>query len=155
VRSQIADLFEDFEILALVRASKLLIHKDQHIGTWDAPERPMTPKELQARTKRFAVDVIRFSRELPTTLDGRTTGGQLLRAATSVAANYRSACRGRSRAEFIAKLGIVLEEADESLLWLEVINEAEVASGPKVEKLLKEADELTAIFTTSMKTAKG
>ena len=115
----------------------------------------MTPKELRARTKRFAVDVIRFSRELPTTLDGRTTGGQLLRAATSVAANYRSACRGRSRAEFIAKLGIVLEEADESLLWLEVMNEAEVASGPKVEKLLKEADELTAIFTSSMKTARG
>jgi four helix bundle protein len=115
----------------------------------------MTPRELRARTKRFAVDVIRLSRELPTTLDGRTTGGQLLRAATSVAANYRSACRGRSRAEFIAKLGVVLEEADESLLWLELITEAEVASGPKVHRLLKEADELTAIFTTSMKTARG
>ena len=115
----------------------------------------MTPKELRARTKRFAVDVLQFSRELPTTLDGRTTGGQLLRAATSVAANYRSACRGRSRAEFIAKLGVVLEEADESLLWLEVITEAEVASGPRVEKLLKEADELTAIFTASIKTAKS
>ena len=115
----------------------------------------MTPKELRARTKRFAIDVIRLSRELPATLDGRTTGGQLLRAATSVAANYRAACRGRSRAEFIAKLGIVLEEADESLLWLELINEADVASGPKVERLLKEADELTAIFTTSIKTAKG
>jgi four helix bundle protein len=115
----------------------------------------MTPKELRARTKRFAIDVIRLSRELPTTLDGRTAGGQLLRAATSVAANYRSACRGRSRAEFVAKLGIVLEEADESLLWLELISEAEVASGPKVDRLLKEADELTAIFTTSVKTAKG
>jgi four helix bundle protein len=115
----------------------------------------MTPKELKARTKRFAIDVIRLCRELPTTLDGRTVGGQLLRAATSVAANYRSACRGRSRAEFIAKLGVVLEEADESLLWLELIKEAEIAAGPKVERLLKEADELTAIFTTSMKTAKG
>ena len=115
----------------------------------------MTPKELRARTKRFAVDIIRLSRELPTTLDGRTVGGQLLRSATSVAANYRSACRGRSRAEFVAKLGIVLEEADESLLWLELITEAEVASGPKVERLLKEADELTAIFTSSVKTAKG
>jgi four helix bundle protein len=115
----------------------------------------MTPKELKARTKRFAIDVIRLCRELPTTLDGRTVGAQLLRAATSVAANYRAACRGRSRAEFIAKLGVVLEEADESLLWLELINEAEVASGPKVERLLKEADELTAIFTTSVKTAKG
>jgi four helix bundle protein len=67
---------------------------------------------------------------LPTTLDGRTVGAQLLRAATSVAANYRAACRGRSRAEFIAKLGVVLEEADESLLWLELIKEAEV--DPKI-----------------------
>src|SRR5687768_6971622 len=107
----------------------------------------MTPKDFRARTKRFAVDIIRLTRELPTTLDGRTIGGQLLRSATSVAANYRSACRGRSRAEFIAKLGVVLEEADESLLWLELILEANVASGSKVEKLLKEADELTAIFT--------
>jgi four helix bundle protein len=115
----------------------------------------MTPRELKARTRRFAVDVIRFSRELPATLDGCTTGGQQLRAATSVAANYRSACRGPSRAEFIAKLGVVLEEADESLLWLEVINEAQVCSGPKLEKLLQEADELTAIFTASMKTAKS
>ena len=114
----------------------------------------MTPKELRARTKRFAVDVIRPSRELPTTLDGRTVGGQLLRAATSVAANCRSACRGRSRAEFVAKLGIVLEEA-ESLLWLELVLEANITSGPKVERLLKEADELTAIFTSSVKTAQG
>ncbi|HJQ78966.1 MAG TPA: four helix bundle protein [Lacipirellulaceae bacterium] len=115
----------------------------------------MTPNELRARTKRFAVEVVRLSRELPMTVDGRAVGGQLLRAATSVAANYRSACRGRSRAEFVAKLGIVLEEADESLLWLELILEAGVASGLKIEKLLKEADELTAIFTTAMKTAKG
>ena len=142
-------------MLALGRGAKLLIYKDQENGTAHAPGGAMTPKELRARTKRFAIDVIRLSRELPVTLDGRTTGGQLLRAATSVAANYRSACRGRSRAEFIAKLGIVLEEADESLLWLELINEAGVASGPKVERLLKEADELTAIFTSSVKTAKG
>lgn len=115
----------------------------------------MTPRELRNRTKRFAVDIIRLSRELPNTLDGRTVGGQLVRAATSVAANYRSAGRGRSRAEFIAKLGIVLEESDESLLWLELMLESDLASGAKVERLRKEADELTAIFASSLKTAKG
>ena len=72
-----------------------------------------------------------------------------------MAANYRSACRGRSRAEFTAKLGIVLEEADESLLWLELIVESNVVPRSRVERLLKEADELTAIFTTSLKTARG
>jgi four helix bundle protein len=82
-------------------------------------------------------------------------GQQLLDAATSVAANYRAACRARSRAEFIAKLGTVLEEADESLFWLELMVDAEVVTKSRVERLLKEADELTAIFTTSVKTAKG
>jgi four helix bundle protein len=115
----------------------------------------MTPKELKDRTKKFAVDVIRLCRNLPTTLDARTVGGQLLRSATSVAANYRAACRGRSRAEFIAKLCIVLEEADESLFWLELMVESDLVVRARVDKLLKEADELTAIFTTSLKTARG
>lgn len=115
----------------------------------------MTPKELKDRTKRFAVDVIRLCRQLPTTLDGRTLGGQLIDSATSVAANYRSACRGRSRAEFIAKLGVVLEESDESLFWLELMVESDLVAKARVDKLLKEADELTAIFTTSLKTARG
>jgi four helix bundle protein len=115
----------------------------------------MTPRELRERTKRFAVDVIRLCRGLPTTVDGRVVSRQLVKAATSVAANYHSACRGRSRAEFIAKLGIVLEEADESLLWLELIVESGLVPKPRVEKLLNEADELTAIFATSLKTARG
>jgi four helix bundle protein len=115
----------------------------------------MTPKELKDRTKRFAVAIIRLCRELPTTLDGRTLGGQLLHAATSVAANYRAACRARSRAEFIAKLGVVLEEADESLFWLELMVDSDVVTLSRVERLLKEADELTAIFVKSVKTAKG
>lgn len=85
----------------------------------------MTPKELKARTKQFAVDVIKLCRAIPASPDGRVVAGQLLRASTSVAANYRAACRGRSRAEFIAKLGVVLEESDESLLWLELIAESE------------------------------
>ncbi len=115
----------------------------------------MTPKELKDRTKRFAVGVIGLCRELPPTLDGRRLGGQLIDAATSVAANYRAACRARSRAEFIAKLGTVLEESDESLFWLELMVESDLVTLARVERLLKEADELTAIFTTSVKTAKG
>jgi len=115
----------------------------------------MTPKELKDRTKRFAVGVISLCRELPPTLDGRRLGGQLIDAATSVAANYRAACRARSRAEFIAKLGTVLEESDESLFWLELLIDVNLVTKPRAERLLKEADELTAIFTTSLKTAKS
>ena len=88
----------------------------------------MTPKELKDRTKRFAVNVIQLCRELPPTLDGRRLGGQLIDSATSVAANYRAACRGRSRAEFIAKLGTVLEESDESLFWLELMVDAKLVT---------------------------
>ncbi len=119
------------------------------------PTAAMTPKELKDRTKRFAVGVIGLCRELPPTLDGRRLGGQLIDAATSVAANYRAACRARSRAEFIAKLGTVLEESDESLFWLELMVDANLVTKPRAERLLKEADELTAIFTTSVKTAKS
>jgi four helix bundle protein len=88
----------------------------------------MTPKELKDRTKRFAVDVMQLCRELPTTVDGRSVGQQLIRCATSVGANYRASCRARSRAEFIAKMGTVEEEADESLYWLELIVDARLAT---------------------------
>ena len=114
----------------------------------------MTPKELKDRTKRFAVDVIQLTRELPNTLDGRRVGQQLLDSGTSVAANYRSACRARSRAEFISKLGVVEEEADESLFWLELMVDSRIVTLQRAEKLMKEADELTAIFVASLKTAK-
>ena len=115
----------------------------------------MDPKQLKARTKRFAVDIIRLCRELPTTLDGRTVGGQMIRSGTSVGANYRASCRARSRSEWIAKLGVVEEEADETLFWLEVSVEAELVSLQRAKGLLKEADELTAIFVASLKTAKS
>jgi four helix bundle protein len=115
----------------------------------------MTPKELKDRTKRFAVAVIGLCRELQPTLDAKRIGGQLIDSATSVAANYRAACRARSRAEFIAKLGTVLEESDESLFWLELMVDAKLVTPDRAETLLKEADELTAIFTTSLKTAKS
>ena len=114
----------------------------------------MTPKELKDRTKRFAVDIVQLSRELPTTLDGRTIGGQLIRSGTSVAANYRASCRARSRAEVIAKLGTVEEEADETLFWIELAVDSRLVSLDRARALLKEADELTAIFVASIKTAK-
>ena len=115
----------------------------------------MTPNELKDRTKRFAVQVIVLCRHLPTTLDAKRVGGQLIDAATSVAANYRAACRARSHAEFIAKLCIVLEESDESLFWLELMVDSKLITHARAERLLIEADELTAIFTTSLKTARG
>ena len=114
----------------------------------------MTPKELKDRTKRFAVDIVALCRELPNTLDGRRLGQQLIDCGTSVAANYRASCRARSRAEFIAKLGVVLEEADESLFWLELMVDSRLVSATRAEKLLKEADGLTAIFVSSLNTAK-
>jgi|SRR5580692_4475978 four helix bundle protein len=111
--------------------------------------------DLKRRTKQFALLIIRLCRGLPSTDEARILGRQLLRCATSVGANYRAACRARSRAEFIAKLGIVLEESDESVFWLELLVEAGVGSREKVQSLVKEADELTAIFVASVRTAKG
>jgi four helix bundle protein len=91
---------------------------------------------------------------LPNSTSAHVIGKQLIRSSTSVAANYRASCRARSTSEFIAKLGIVLEESDESLFWLEMILEAGLMTENKLSELLKEADELTAIFTKSLITAK-
>jgi four helix bundle protein len=113
----------------------------------------MTPKQLKDRTKRFAVDIIRFCQHLPTTQNGKTVSAQIIRCGTSVGANYRASCRARSRAEWIAKLGIVEEEADETLFWLEVAVETGLVSADNAKALLQEADELTAIFVASLKTA--
>jgi four helix bundle protein len=113
----------------------------------------MDADELKLRTKEFALRVLKLVAALPKNVEGRAIANQLVRSGTSVAANYRSACRARSRAEFIAKLGIVLEEADETLLWLELIVAAKVLSPKRVEPLLKEADELVAVFVTSRKSA--
>jgi four helix bundle protein len=114
----------------------------------------MTKDELKKRTKRFAIDIIRLVEELPNTKGGYTIGNQLVRSGTSVAANYRSACRSRSNADFISKITIVEEESDESLFWLELILEANLLQKDRLESLIREADELTAIFTASGKTAK-
>jgi four helix bundle protein len=111
-------------------------------------------EELKRRTKKFALAVITLTRTFPLGELGQTIRGQLVRAGTSVGANYRAACRARSRAEFIAKVGLVEEEADECRFWLEISQEAGLASASTVEPLEQEADELTAIFARSVMTAR-
>ena len=113
----------------------------------------MDKRELQDRTKQFALRALKLADALPHSAAGRAISNQLVRAATSVGANDRSACRARSRAEFAAKLGIALEEADESLYWLEVIRDGKLVPEDKLSLLLKEADELTAILASGRKSA--
>ena len=112
-------------------------------------------EELKKRTFEFAVRIISLVRELPSTIEGRRIGGQLFDAGTSVAANYRAACKARSYAEFIAKIGIVVEEADESEFWLELLVAAAIVPPSKVAADRAEASELNAIFTASHKTAES
>jgi four helix bundle protein len=109
---------------------------------------------LKDRTKRFALRVIRLCQALPKTDECRAISRQLLRSSTSIAANYRAACRGRSKPEIIAKIGIVVEEADETVLWIELLIEANLFPYDKLQPLLKEANELVAIFATSQRTAR-
>lgn len=111
--------------------------------------------QLKERCKEFALAVIRFLRTVPKTDEARTLSRQLLRSATSVAANYRAACRARSKAEFIAKMGVVVEEADESVFWLELFRDAGVVEPDKLRALLSEANQLLAIFSSSQKTARS
>lgn len=113
-----------------------------------------SPKNLKERTQEFALRVIRLTRALPNSAEGWVLGKQLLRAGTSVGANYRSCQRGKSRADFIAKLAVAEEEADESCYWLELIIAAGLLPRDRVEPLLKEAREITAILTAAGKTAK-
>ena len=108
---------------------------------------------LKARTKRFALDVLRFVRELPVNDECRDIGGQLRRSASGVGANYRATCRSRSRPEFIARVSVALEEADESAFWLEVIAEGGLSSDRQALQLLDEANQLCAILAASAITA--
>lgn len=113
----------------------------------------MNKEDLKLRTKQFALRIIKLVNVLPKNSMGWTIGGQLIRCGTSVGANYRATCRSRSKAEFIAKIGIVIEEADESVYWLEIIIESGLMKKELVELLLKEANELTAIMVASRKSA--
>jgi four helix bundle protein len=110
--------------------------------------------DLKTRTKTFALNIIKLVKALPDDKVGRVLGNQILRSGTSVAANYRSACKARSKADFISKITIVEEEADETSLWLELIMESDTLNSDLTKSLHKESGELTAIFTSSGKTAK-
>jgi len=114
----------------------------------------VSSEELKKRTKKFALGVIKFVSELPNKRAVNIVTHQLIRSATSVGSNYRAACRARSKSEFISKISIVEEESDESLYWLEILSESRLASGLELERLTKEADELTAIFVSTRKSAK-
>jgi four helix bundle protein len=113
------------------------------------------PRDLRDRTKVFAVDVVRFVQSLPRRQPTDVLGRQLLRSGTSVAANYRAARRARSRREFLAKMGIVEEEADESSFWLELLADAGLAVSVEARRLRDEADQLVAITVSSIRTARG
>ena len=113
----------------------------------------MIESDLIERTKQFALRAIKLVGKLPRTIEGRAIASQLMRSGTSVAANYRAACRARSKPEFIAKLGTVEEEADESAFWLELIIDAGLMSDSKIRPLLNEASEIVAIMASSKKTA--
>ncbi len=114
----------------------------------------MKHQNLQDRTRKFALSVIRFTEGLPHDDTSRTIGRQLLRSGTSVGANYRSVCRSKSKADFISKMGTVLEEADESAFWIELLVDAAKATPEVAQPLLTEATELTAIAASSLNTAK-
>lgn len=114
----------------------------------------MDRDEFKRRTKKFALDVIRLVESLQPGYAGQVLGRQLLRSATSVGANYRASCRAKSAADFIAKMGIVEEEADECMYWMELLGETQLVQPEKLQSLMIEADELVAITVASIKTAK-
>ncbi|HEX5219971.1 MAG TPA: four helix bundle protein [Verrucomicrobiae bacterium] len=111
-------------------------------------------QKMKVRTKAFAVQIVKFYKTLPKTDEARVLGRQVLRSGTSVAANYRAVCRSKSQADFVSKMGTVVEEADETLLWLELLEEAEICPAEKLARLKAEANELLRIFSTGLGTAK-
>ena len=115
----------------------------------------MDKEELKARSKRFSVRITILVDNLPNVLTAKMIAGQLIRSATSVGANYRAACRAKSRRDFINKLKTVEEETDETLFWLELIEERAFIPRGKLRNLIQEAEELLAIFVASLKTAKS
>jgi four helix bundle protein len=114
----------------------------------------MNPNELKQRTKVFAVEIIKMADALPKTPVSQVLGRQLLRSGTSVGANYRAACRAKSNADFISKMGTVEEEADETAYWMELLIEAGVVKPAQLKLLLQEANELVAITVASINTAR-
>jgi len=115
----------------------------------------MDRKVLEQRTKKFHIDIIRLCSDFPKTPAGFEIAKQVLRSAGSVGANYRASARAKSKSDFINKIQIIIEESDESNYWLEIIQESGIKAGEETQRLIKEADELTAIFTSTNKTAKA
>jgi four helix bundle protein len=115
----------------------------------------MNKHELLKRTKAYALRVITVVESLPATQTGRILGGQLLRAGSSVGANYRAVCRAKSSADFVNKLKIVEEECDESLFWMELLVEGGIVPLRRLEKLLREGNELLSIFVSAIKTSRA
>lgn len=115
----------------------------------------MNENDLKLRTKKYALRIIKLVESLPKTQTGRTIGNQLIRCGTSVAANYRAVCRARSNADFIAKLGIVVEEADESAFWVETIIESGLMKEELLIPLLQETNEIVAIMVASIKSSRS
>ena len=115
----------------------------------------MNASDMKQRTKAFALRIIKTVESLPRSRTAEVLGKQLLRCGASVGANYRAACRSRSPADFISRMGVVEEEADETIYWMELLVEAELAPAVELEPLLKEADELVAITVASINTARG
>lgn len=109
-------------------------------------------KSIKARTKKFVLDSIKFYQALPKTEEGKIIGRQFIRSASSVGANYRAACRSRSRAEFFSKLSIVVEEADETAFWIEILTESKITNLMEAQPLLKEVNEILAIVAKARKT---
>jgi len=112
-------------------------------------------EQMKARTRESAIRVVRLFRALPKTEEARIIGRQVLRSGTSVAANYRAVGRARSRAEFVSKIGTVVEEADETAFWLDLLVATGIMPEAKLKDLISEANELLAIFAASQRTAKG
>ena len=115
----------------------------------------MKDSDLLPRTKQFALRIVRLYTRLPKSAESQVIGKQLLRSGTSVAANYRECCRARSKAEMVSKMGIVEQELDESVLWLELLGDAEIVRGELLADILDEANQLLKIAVASIKTLKS
>ena len=115
----------------------------------------MNQEQMRNRTKEFAKQIIILCRELPENREGRLIGDQIFRSGTSVGSNYRAVCRARSKADFIAKIGLVLEETDETLYWLELIDETKIMKNGTPKEIKKEANELVAIFVSTLNKARA
>jgi four helix bundle protein len=115
----------------------------------------MNPEDMKRRTRAFTLRVIRLAESLPNTPTAKVIKNQMLRCGSSVGANYRAACRAKSKPDFVSKMGTVEEEADESIYWMELLIDAEIVTRSRIADLLDEADQILAIVISSIKTARG